>query len=95
MVKSPNAVATEQDVTNARQYQEMSRLAFAQDFEVWANKRPCINVLQVPTDGAYHKGRLWYRQFYNPRAKAPEIHKQLDGRHSVKGMPTTPSQAVA
>jgi len=95
MVKSPNAVATEQDVVNARQYQEMSRLAFAQDFEVWANKRPCINVLQVPTDGPYHKGRLWYRQFYNPRAKAPEIHKQLDGRHSVKGMPTTPSQAVA
>ena len=39
LVKSPNRVATAEDVANARAYQESSRLAFAQDFDIWANKR--------------------------------------------------------
>ncbi len=86
MVKSPNPVATEEDVKNARAYQEASRLAFAQDFEVWSNKQACFNPLQIPTDGPFHKVREWYKQFYNPRARAPEFHKRVDGRYTVKGM---------
>jgi 3-ketosteroid 9alpha-monooxygenase subunit A len=95
MVKSANRIATAEDVANARAYQEASRLAFAQDFDVWKHKRPCPNPLQVPTDGPFHKVRLWYRQFYNPRARVPDIHKQLNGVHLVKDMPAAPKQRAA
>jgi 3-ketosteroid 9alpha-monooxygenase subunit A len=95
LVKSPNRIATPEDVTNARAYQEQSRLAFAQDFDIWAHKRPCINPLQIPTDGPFHKGRIWYGQFYNPRARAPEFHRRVNGVHVVKGMPAAPKRVGA
>lgn len=95
LVKSPNRIATPEDVTNARAYQEQSRLAFAQDFDIWAHKRPCINPLQIPTDGPFHKGRIWYGQFYNPRARAPEFHRKVNGVHVVKGMPAAPKRVGA
>lgn len=95
LVKSPNRIATPEDVANARAYQEASRLAFAQDFDIWAHKRPCINPLQIPTDGPFHKGRTWYRQFYNPRARAPEFHQKVNGVHVVKGMPAAPKRVGA
>jgi 3-ketosteroid 9alpha-monooxygenase subunit A len=79
LVKSAHDIPTESDVAEARVYQEASRLAFAQDFEVWANKRPAINILQVPGDGPFHKARIWYRQFYNPRARKHEFLKQVEG----------------
>jgi 3-ketosteroid 9alpha-monooxygenase subunit A len=89
LVKSQNKVATEADVAAARAYQEASRLAFAQDFDVWANKRPALQVLQVPGDGPFHKSRIWYRQFYNQRARKQEFLKQVEGmQHRVVGMPS-------
>ncbi len=93
LVKSPSAVATPEDVTTARAYQEDSRRAFAQDFEIWGNKRPAFNILQIPTDGPFAKGRIWYRQFYNPRHRAHEFQKQVEGIHTVPGMPTAPRRA--
>lgn len=60
-------------------YQEGSRLALAQDVEIWQNKQPCINPMVVPGDGPFGKLRIWYRQFYNPRAKAKEIHDRVNG----------------
>ena len=72
---------TAQDRELALAYQEGSRLAFAQDVEIWANKRACINPLAIPKDGPYAKVRLWYRQFYNPRDKAPEIQGRVNGLH--------------
>jgi 3-ketosteroid 9alpha-monooxygenase subunit A len=93
MVKSPHAVANAQDVAVARAYQEASRLAFAQDFEVWANKRPALNILQIPADGPFHKGRIWYSQFYNPRAKAADIQKRVNGIHVSKARPS-PAKAA-
>jgi 3-ketosteroid 9alpha-monooxygenase subunit A len=95
LVKSPNRIATAEDVASARAYQESSRLAFAQDFDIWAHKRPCINPLQIPTDGPFHKGRVWYGQFYNPRARAPEFHRKVNGVHVVKGMPAAPKRVGA
>ncbi len=95
LVKSPNRIATAEDVTNARAYQESSRLAFAQDFDIWGHKRPCINPLQIPTDGPFHKGRIWYGQFYNPRARASEFHRKVNGVHVVKGMPAAPKRVGA
>jgi 3-ketosteroid 9alpha-monooxygenase subunit A len=93
MVKSPHVVANAQDVAVARAYQEASRLAFAQDFEVWANKRPALNILQIPADGPFHKGRIWYSQFYNPRAKAADIQKRVNGIHVSKARPS-PAKAA-
>ena len=88
LVKSPHAVATPEDIPAARAYQEASRVAFAQDFAVWGNKRPAINILQVPGDGPFHKARVWYRQFYNPRARKHEFLKQVEGvEHRVAAMP--------
>jgi 3-ketosteroid 9alpha-monooxygenase subunit A len=85
MVKSSNAVATEDDVRAARAYQEESRLAFAQDFEIWSNKRPAFNILQVPGDGPFHKLRIWYKQFYNPREDAGIFHQRANGIYVSRG----------
>ena len=70
---------TDEDLANALAYQEGSRLAFAQDVEIWANKRACINPLAIPKDGPYAKNRTWYSQFFHPRAKAAEIQKRANG----------------
>ena len=72
---------TDADRAAALEYQEGSRLAFAQDVEIWANKRACINPLAIPADGPYGKVRTWYRQFYNPRAKALEFQDRVNGLH--------------
>ena len=94
MVKSGSRIATDEDVVAARSYQEASRLAFAQDFDVWKHKRPCVTPLQLPTDGPFHKVRLWYRQFHNARARAGDIQRQVNGTHFVKDMPPAPKRAA-
>jgi 3-ketosteroid 9alpha-monooxygenase subunit A len=87
IVKSPfgNSEVTTADLVAARQYQESSRLAFAQDFEVWTNKAPCLNGLFIPSDGPFMKVRIWYKQFYNPRAMKQEFVEQCDGMYVPKG----------
>ena len=87
IVKSPfgNSEVTTADLVAARQYQESSRLAFAQDFEVWTNKAPCLNGLFIPSDGPFMKVRVWYKQFYNPRAMKQEFVEQCDGMYVPKG----------
>jgi 3-ketosteroid 9alpha-monooxygenase subunit A len=72
---------TDADRANALAYQEGSRMAFAQDVEIWANKRACINPLAIPKDGPYAKNRIWYSQFFQPRAKVAAIQKRADGMH--------------
>ena len=70
----------------ARQFQESSRLAFMQDFEVWTNKGPCLNGLFLPSDGPFMKARIWYKQFYNPRANKHEYLDQCEGKYVPRGM---------
>ncbi|MDT0575182.1 Rieske 2Fe-2S domain-containing protein [Croceicoccus sp. F390] len=72
--------ATAEDVPAARAYQQASLDAFAQDFEIWSHKRACINPMMVRGDGPIDKCRLWYKQFYNPIARAGEFHSRLNGR---------------
>jgi 3-ketosteroid 9alpha-monooxygenase subunit A len=86
MVKSQHNPATETDVIGARQFQESSRLAFMQDFEVWSNKRPCFNGMFIASDGPFMRARWWYRQFYNPREKATEFLERCEGIYSPKGV---------
>ena len=94
LYKSPNKVATEEDVKIARIAQAGSLFAFAQDFEIWGNKRACINPMVVQGDGAFGKVRLWYKQFYNPRAQEAKFQTLANGFWPVRGMPSE-NQRVA
>jgi 3-ketosteroid 9alpha-monooxygenase subunit A len=83
-------------VAAARAYQAADCAAFAQDFDVWKYKRPCLNVLQVPGDGPFHKARIWYKQFYNPRARKKEYLTQVEGgMHYAKGLAPAPPRVAA
>ena len=81
MVKVCEGEPTKADQAIARGYQDTALAAFSQDFELWSYKQPAISVMQVPDDGPFHKERIWYKQFYNPRAKAHEFHKRVNGVH--------------
>jgi 3-ketosteroid 9alpha-monooxygenase subunit A len=59
----------------------------AQDGEIWANKRAATTVMQLPTDGPFRTGRIWYSQFFNPRHMATEILEPVKGVHYVRGVP--------
>ncbi|HEY4546235.1 MAG TPA: Rieske 2Fe-2S domain-containing protein [Pedomonas sp.] len=87
MVKMPSLEAARTDLETARMYQRASRDAVAQDVEIWANKAPSVNPMQIPADGPYGKVRLWYSQFYNPRDKAAAIQKRVQGQVVTFGEP--------
>ena len=63
--------------------QDVALDAFAQDFEVWKYKEPALTIMQIPDDGPFHKERIWYRQFYNPRDKAAEFQRRVNGVHTT------------
>lgn len=94
-VKVANEEPTEEDRALAAGYEDAGLEAFAQDFEIWSNKRPCFNPMMVPGDGPFDKVRIWYRQFYNPRARAQEFHKRVNGRYLVRGTNAHPWEEVA
>ena len=87
LVKSASGseVATVQDQITAKRFQESSRLAFMQDFEVWTNKAPCFNGMFLPSDGPFMKARIWYKQFYNARDKQDDYLKKCEGVYVPKG----------
>lgn len=95
LVKSPNPVATNEDIAVARAYQQASLEAFSQDFEIWANKRACFHPMMVKGDGPFDKLRIWYKQFYNPRARASEFHARVNGRYVTRGTASAPWEAAA
>jgi 3-ketosteroid 9alpha-monooxygenase subunit A len=88
-------VATDADTAVARAYQEASRQAFAQDFEIWTHKKPATNIMQLPEDGPFHKVKLWISQFYNPRSRTAEILARAEGFHGAGGMPRTKADMAA
>jgi 3-ketosteroid 9alpha-monooxygenase subunit A len=57
------------------------------DAEVWAAKKPALNIMQMPGDGPFRQSRVWYSQFFNPRAQAAEIVGRVNGKHYAKGIP--------
>lgn len=88
LVKSPSesAQVTGIDAITAAQFQEVSLTSFAQDFEAWSTKGPCINGLFIPSDGPFMKARIWYKQFYNPRANRQEYLDRCEGVYVPKGI---------
>jgi len=95
MVKGAHAEPDATDIATAAAYEEAGVDAFAQDFEIWSNKRPCVNPLMVQGDGPFDKLRIWYRQFYNPRARAGEFHARVNGRYVSRGTKTAPWEGAA
>ena len=83
------------DVEMRDQYHGAGLAAFSQDFAIWRTKGPAINILRLPTDGPFHRSRAWYRQFYNPRAKALELQARVNGVHHTSGMAGAPGLADA
>lgn len=94
-VKVANAAPTEQDLAMARGYEAGGVAAFAQDFEIWANKRPCINPMMVRGDGPFDKLRIWYKQFYNQRSRAGEFQARVNGHYVTRGTSSAPWEDVA
>ena len=84
-VKSPHPTPTGEDVAFARSYAHEGVKAFAQDFEIWGNKRPCINPMMVRGDGPFDKVRIWYKQFFNPRAEAHTYQERVNGHFVSRG----------
>jgi 3-ketosteroid 9alpha-monooxygenase subunit A len=94
-VKVGETRADEAGVSMARSYQDVSLESFAQDFEVWQNKEPALSIMQIPDDGPFHKERIWYRQFYNPRDKAAEFQGRVNGVHiTIDNRPGAKSKAA-
>ena len=83
-----------EDVALRDQYYQAGLASFAQDFVIWKTKGPAFNILRLPTDGPYHRNRAWYRQFYNPRAKAHEYQARANGAHATTGTESAPRQAA-
>lgn len=90
MVKVGNATPTKEDIALANGYETAGVAAFAQDFEIWGNKRACVNPMVVRGDGPFDKLRIWYRQFYNPRARAEEFQNRVNGHYVAKGTQEAP-----
>ncbi len=87
LVHSGKEAAEPADKEMQKAYQAGSLHAFAQDFDIWRNKAPCITPLAVPGDGPYGKVKIWYQQFYNPRAQAADFQARVNGSYKIAGMP--------
>ncbi|WP_299943960.1 Rieske 2Fe-2S domain-containing protein [uncultured Microbulbifer sp.] len=83
---APSANPDEQDIANAKMAQEGALAAFAQDLQIWANKKPALQIMALPVERNFRLGRIWYKQFYNPIEKANEFHAKVDGKHHLKGL---------
>lgn len=88
--KVPNDSPTEVDRETARQRQADAMHSLASDFDVWQNKQPATNILQLPEDGPFDKGRKWYKQFYDRGEHAASYHQKRNGVHRVKGFEEPP-----
>ena len=77
------------------QFSAMFGKGLMADAEVWRFKRSALPIMQLPGDGPFRQSRVWYSQFYNPRAKAAEIIARVAGTHRSKHWPQlTPAVAA-
>jgi 3-ketosteroid 9alpha-monooxygenase subunit A len=94
MMKSPKPQIDDEVRAMARAANDQMKAGFMTDFEIWANKRPALQIMQVPSDGPFGKNRIWYSQFYNPRAKTAQILARATGIYGAKGCPTMAEYAT-
>lgn len=88
MIKPRNGLSAEAAQQLLRDFNKnMYKGLGLEDGEIWANKRAATQILQLPTDGPFRQARVWYSQFFNPRAKAEQILARVKGKHFVRGIP--------
>ena len=87
MTKAPGGTIDEAARSHRDRFNGFMCSGLMKDAEVWKYKKPAIHIMKVPSDGPFGQSRIWYSQFYNPRAKADEIVKRVAGRHGAKGTP--------
>jgi 3-ketosteroid 9alpha-monooxygenase subunit A len=95
MMRSMSGVVDDTARAMAKGANEQLKHGFMEDFEVWANKRPAVQIMQIPSDGPFGRNRVWYSQFYNPREKAEQILARAAGIHGARGTPTIAQYASA
>jgi len=88
LFKGSAAQATAEDRAAAKQAQAGALEAFGADFNVWANKRPALKIMQLKTDGPFRTGRKWYSQFFASPEDAVAIQRELNGIVHTEGMAT-------
>jgi 3-ketosteroid 9alpha-monooxygenase subunit A len=94
MMRSPKPVVDEAVRGALKHINDTMVHGLTEDYEVWANKRPAVQILRIPTDGPFLQARTWYSQFYNRRDKAAGILARVQGVHRVRGMPAAPRVAA-
>jgi len=95
VTRARNTSPTATDMALRSSYHAAGLAAFSQDFAIWRTKGPAFNILRLPTDGPFHRSRVWYRQFYNPRDKAADYQARANGIHHTGGMAPAPNLAEA
>ncbi|QGP81239.1 Rieske 2Fe-2S domain-containing protein [Sphingobium sp. CAP-1] len=93
--RARNVPPAAEDLALRDAYHQAGLAAFSQDFAIWASKGPAFSILRLPADGPFHRGRAWYRQFYNPRVRAVDYQAKANGIHHTQGMTPAPSLAAA
>lgn len=86
ILKSNDAKASAADAALLDVYHDQSLAAFAEDLRILVRKLPSLDLMQIPGDGPFRRHRLWYSQFYNPRAKAKAIQAKADGVVVTEGV---------
>lgn len=95
LVRVTDTVPTEADIEAAREFQRISCFGISQDCEIWTNKRPCLNPIQLPIDGKFMRVRTWYRQFFNPRSQAQAFLSRSEGVYTIPGLAAGPKDEAA
>jgi len=93
ITRSHTSPPSPQDLQLHKTYHDLGLGAFSQDFAIWRTKEPALQIMRVPTDGPFGLARTWYRQFYNPRAKAREFQSQVQGVQRTRDLPGHPDTA--
>ncbi len=78
--------ASAEDKATAKMAQAGALEAFGADFNIWANKRPALTIMQLKTDGPFKRGREWYSQFYARPEDMSAIHSAVNGVVLTRGM---------
>ncbi len=56
---------------------------------------PQPNLLGAVAGVPFDKLRVWYKQFYNPRARAEDFQKRVNGHYVTRGTQNAPWDQVA
>ena len=95
MLKSPAGLDATQAAALRDRVSDTFGMGLLRDGEVWRTKRPALTPMQLTSDGPIGQSRIWYSQFYNPRAEAPAIVRRVQGKHYAQGWPPFTAAAAA